>query len=536
MIDAQLLDTYMAELDALHTLGSDFAESYPDIASRLDIGPRASRDPHVERVVQSSAFLAARMRLMVEEGATELPLAVLSMTAPGLVEPVPAMAVAQFEGGDEPQVVPRGARFDYESGGRAVACFSTAMDVVVAPFTVEVRRLAQEGYADGIGLRMVGTPPANLLLYVGNDAATAATLLDAMDEDLAVIELVAPDGGTVRVPKTLGRMRGFDSAEASLPVRRAAHAAHRTLIEFMVCPEKFRFLSFAGLPLRSGWEMQFRFSRRLALPQMLPRDLFTVNRVPVVNLWQVAATPFDVTGRQLEYPVRVDALRYRTVECHSVEHVNFHGAEGGQPELIDPVVALGDVQGTAVRWGVRRVGAAGKMSMYFQGLDYQELGQQRFLAAPTVLASNRDAAERAPVGVPFEPVQAMGNWTVSLASAPTQYQPPLMGARAMETLIGYLRSSMSGFAEGGVGALRDYLGRFPGADGAAWINGLGAIAMQPVGTVRQGVPQSGVRMILPYDGQSYRTTSQAMVGRVLNVLFNSQRGINRAEDVVLRPN
>ena len=93
----------------------------------------------------------------------------------------------------------------------------------------------------------------------------------------------------------------------------------------MVFPEKFRFVSITGLPLESGSEIRFRFSRRLVLPPVLPPDLITVNRVPAVNMWPTAASPFDITGRQLEYPVRADALRYRTVECHSVESVEIYG-------------------------------------------------------------------------------------------------------------------------------------------------------------------------------------------------------------------
>jgi len=69
LLDNRLLSAYVAELTALRSHGREFAEAYPDIASRLDIGERQSRDPQVERVVESSAFLAARLRRMIEESA-----------------------------------------------------------------------------------------------------------------------------------------------------------------------------------------------------------------------------------------------------------------------------------------------------------------------------------------------------------------------------------------------------------------------------------------------------------------------------------
>ena len=537
MIDSRLLETYIAELDALRGHGRVFAEMYPDIAGRLDIGPRRSRDPHVERVVESTALLAARLRLMIEEGAAELPLAMLSMLAPALVEPIPAMAIAQFDNGGEPQAVPRGSRFDFEVPGQTLACFSTAMDVVVAPFRVELRRLASDGIADGIGLRVVGTAPERLLLYLGNDAVSGAVLADAFDEHLESVEIRPPAGEPVSIPNSILRVHGFSAAEASLPVRPASHLAHRVVSEFMCCPEKFRFVSLSGLTLPSGSELLFRFSQRLALPAVLAPDLITVNRVPVVNLWQVTATPFEVTGRQLEYPVRVDALRYRTVECHSVEQLSMYWPGSSKPEHVDPAAALGNIRGTKTKWGVRRTASrtGSEVLMYFQGLDYQQLGRQRILASPVVLASNRDIAQHTPVGERLQPTGGIGNWRCSLASAPTPYRPAILSSSAMETLIGYLQSSMVSFADDRGNMLRDYLSRFPGAKQANWINGLGAVRLASVAAMRHGFPQPGTRLTVSFDRKSYPTTSLAIVRRVLSALFDSQRGLNRVENVHVRP-
>ena len=110
MIDDKLLDAYVAELEALPGHGRNFALSYPDIVSRLDISSRRSKDPQVERVVESAAFLAARLRLMIENNATELPLAMLSLIAP---------SADQLVSGTEERFVPRGSRFDCMVSGGA---------------------------------------------------------------------------------------------------------------------------------------------------------------------------------------------------------------------------------------------------------------------------------------------------------------------------------------------------------------------------------------------------------------------------------
>ena len=540
MIDERLLAAYVAELEALRDHGRNFARAYPDIAGQLDIGPRRSRDPHVERVVESSAFLAARLRLMIENSATEIPMSVLATVAPSLLEPVPSMALLSIEGGSEPTEIPRGTRFDYQIGTQALVCFSTTAAITAAPLELTIRRLEPTAsHPDGISIELIGVPPPNLTLSLGNNETTAAVLMDAFTDDLALIEFSARAGGALTpLPPDLLHVQGFDSDDAALPIRPATHPAHRILSEFMVFPEKFRFVSLPRLPLASGARLYFRFSRRVRLPTPLPNDLISVNRVPAVNLWQAPATPFEITGRQLEYPARANALRYRTVECHSVEEVHLYGPDGGAPERLDPVMSYGNLRGTAIRWSVRRTISrmGGDVLLSFHGLDYANMGSQRFLVAPTVLASNRDIASRIPVGAALVPVGGLGDWGCSVATAPTTYRPPLTDTTAMESLIAYLRAGLTGLTRtGGEDALKDYLYRFPGSEHANWINGIDSLNLRSTAALRNGHVHPGLSVVVGFDSARIHTTSQAMVARVLREVFESQRGLNRVQEIVVEP-
>ena len=538
MIDSKLLNAYVSELEALRLHGLELAKMYPDIAARLDIGPRRSRDPHVERVVESAAFLAARLRMQVESQNNELPAAMLAMLAPTLLEPVPAMAVAEFTRGSEARRIPRGSRFDLQFGGQALVCMSTTMTLHAAPYSVRATRLTPQGaYPDGISLRLVGRPPRTLQLYLGNNALNAARLTDALFEELAMVQVVRPnDGGTSVLPPSRLRILGLGDDEAALPVRPTGHQAHRLLAEYMAFPDKFRFLSLSGAPFENGTEIRFLFGRPLPFDRELPHDLVTPNRVPVVNLWRTAGTPFDINGKQLEYPVRVDAQRYRIVECHSVEEVQLYGPEGGQPVRLDPMLAAGEVRDTAIRWDTHRTvsRAGGEVMLYFQGLDYRDLGRQSYLAAPRVLASNGDLPRRARVGEALFPVEGLGDWRATLASVPTAYHPALVESEAMRTLISYMQSSMNSLASTDRrGSLRQYLRQFPGSDGATWIDAIGRVAVRPLATSRHGFPQSGLRVFIAFDPTRSRTTSRTVAKLVLAELFDSQRSLNRVEEVVV---
>ena len=539
MIDSQLLNAYVGELEALRVHGGELAASFPDVAARLDIGPRRSRDPHVERVVESAAFLAARLRMQMESQSTELPMALLSILAPTLLEPVPAMALADLRGGTEAQRIARGTRFDLGVGQAPLVCLATTMAVTVAPYSIRISRLGAQGNdAGGISLRLFGKPPDTLELFIGNNPLNAALLIDAFAENLATIEVVGPNGGEpIQLPPSRLRMQGLRPDEAALPVRPAVHQAHRLVTEFIAFPEKFSFVSLAGAPFEHGTEIRFRFSEPLAsLEGNLPHDLITVNRVPLVNLWPTAGTPFNISGKQLEYPVRVDAQRYRLVECHSVEAMQLYGPESSQPIRLDPLLATGEMLDTAIRWGTRRTmtPAGGEVMVYFKGLDYRKLPRQSHLAAPRLLASNGEAPRRARVGESLHPIDGLGDWHAALASVPTAYRPALVQSEAMRTLIGYMQSSVNSLASADSrGSLRQYLRRFPGADTASWIDAIGRVAVQPVATIHNGIPRSELRVFVAFDTTRSRTTSRTIVKRVLAGLFDSQRSLNRVEEVVV---
>jgi type VI secretion system protein ImpG len=69
----ELLLYYERELNYLRQLGAEFAQKYPKIAGRLVLEPDKCEDPHVERLLEGVAFLAARVHLKIEDEFPEKP-------------------------------------------------------------------------------------------------------------------------------------------------------------------------------------------------------------------------------------------------------------------------------------------------------------------------------------------------------------------------------------------------------------------------------------------------------------------------------
>ena len=530
-MEEALVEAYLHELEALREHGRELARRYPDLAGQLDIGPRRSRDPHVERVVESSAFLAARLRLLIESEACELPLAVLAVLAPTLVEPVPSMAIVRFAQGGLGRRVERGTRLDYCVGGQALVCLATAMEIDLAPARVETARLGPAGRSpDGLALAFHGANlPDRVVVRAGGAEAAAAVLLTAIANDLVAVEVRrGGDRAIEHHSRAVVRLLGFDEAHAALPVRANAHPAHRLAGELIAFPEKFSFFALKGLGLRDGDEVHLRFARPLGLASPIPPDLLELNAVPVVNLWSGPAAPFEVTGRDVEYPVRPDALRYRSVECHSVESVRLFGGDAKRGEELDRIAGFGHPSGTSATWGTRRIEtpAGARVLLHFEGLDDRSPGGRHRVAAPSVLMSNRDLAAQVPAGAELVAVGGGGDWRAHLGGAPSPYLPSLAGPRAMESLLAHLRASLSSATD--PSWIKDYLKRFPGAPAAGWIEAIEGVRIGSGAIVRQGCVVRAVTGLVRVDRERCRGVSHAVIGRVLREVLESPARLERA--------
>ncbi len=77
-------------------MGAEFAEKYPSVASHLVLGPNGSEDPHVERLVESFAFLAARIHLKFNDDLPEITESMLNVIYPHFLRPIPSMSIVEF--------------------------------------------------------------------------------------------------------------------------------------------------------------------------------------------------------------------------------------------------------------------------------------------------------------------------------------------------------------------------------------------------------------------------------------------------------
>jgi type VI secretion system protein ImpG len=83
-MDPRLLGYYNRELQYLREMGGEFAREFPKIAGRLGLESLECSDPYVERLLESFAFLTARVQLKLDAEFPRFSQHLLEMVYPSL--------------------------------------------------------------------------------------------------------------------------------------------------------------------------------------------------------------------------------------------------------------------------------------------------------------------------------------------------------------------------------------------------------------------------------------------------------------------
>src|SRR5580658_7910506 len=138
----ELLEYYERELNYLRQMGGEFARKYPRVAGRLLLDPDRCDDPHVSRLLEGFALMAARVHRRIDDDFPEISEALLNMVYPAYLRPLPSMTIVECMA-DPAQgkktagaVLPRGTAMVTRATVDGMPCrFQSAYEVELWPFT-----------------------------------------------------------------------------------------------------------------------------------------------------------------------------------------------------------------------------------------------------------------------------------------------------------------------------------------------------------------------------------------------------------------
>lgn len=505
----ELLAYYERELAYVRQLGAEFANKYPKIASRLMLEPSRCEDPHVERLLESFAFLAARIHLKLNDEFPEFTQALLDVLFPHFLRPVPSMTIAEFHlDPKQGQItsglkVPRGSTLLARPVNGYRCPFRTTSDLLITPVQVAAAQWTTPERLDPPIKAPDCAGALRIRLKVPGDLTFSALKLDRLrfflnGEPSLVYPLYEMLGNSVlrilvRDASPTSRLRpiilppsalqpvGFNDDEAMIPYSRRSFQGYRLLQEYFSFPEKFLFYDLTGLEalFESGFSNQIDVLLLLApherndwepiLQNNVSARTLRLNTTPAVNLFPQTCDPILVENTRYEYPVVPDVRRTDVLEVFSIEEVVATNPRTTEIVTFEPFFSYrhsASQQENSLFWSAaRRQGTTWQgqgSDLYITLVDLEGRGRAPSFDTITVraLCTNRELPSRLQMGneegdfeldapLPIERVVALRK--------PSPTLRPVLGSGSLWRLVSHLSLNYLSLVEDGKEALQEIL-------------------------------------------------------------------------------
>jgi type VI secretion system protein ImpG len=367
------LGYYERELSYLRHLGAEFGKRYPLVASRLKLDPSQCDDPHVERMLEAFAFLAARLHLRMDDEFPEITAALLGELYPYFLQPQPSISLVEFQPDPERgkattgRLIPRGTPVLSHPSEGFVCRFRTCFDTELWPVSVAGASwrpgaslppgMVSRQTAAAIELRISCLPDVHfeslrlnrLRFYLNghNDLVYALYELLLTRCHSILIHDAAPGsaGKTLRLdPGSLAPV-GFSAGQGLCWDPQRSFAGYQILQDYFAFPKKFLFLDLKGLePLATSGisrhaSIYFLLSPfektewRSVLEAGISANTFKLSCTPIVNLFTTSADQIPLRQTVYELPVPLDSR----MEVYSVDGV-FGQSPSGDRKRYEPFI------------------------------------------------------------------------------------------------------------------------------------------------------------------------------------------------------
>ena len=376
-----MLKYYEKELQFVRGMGKEFAERYPGVAQRLDLGGFECADPYVERLLEGFAFLSARIQLKLDAEFPRFTQNLLDMVYPHYLAPIPSMAIMKFEpdleGGvtEEGFTIPRGTRLrsGLSEKVRTRCDFRTSQDVKLWPISIEEAQYLRAGEADaysktakgvksGIKLRLkiaAGFDFKTLALdklafYLDGGGETPSRIYELMLAHCSTV-VIRPHQPKLKEPtwrqelpgSCLGEM-GFEENQALLPYTDVSFQGYRYLQEYFAFPQRYLFVEMKGIEgaiqrcEEDSLEIIFLFSDKNELLQgALDQENFSLNCSPAINLFPKRADRIHLTHRSSQHHVIMDRTNPLDYEVYALTSVSGFDSSLQEKHQYRPFYASG---------------------------------------------------------------------------------------------------------------------------------------------------------------------------------------------------
>ncbi|MDR2794906.1 MAG: type VI secretion system baseplate subunit TssF [Holosporaceae bacterium] len=482
-----LAEYYQYELSYLRSAGNDFAARFPKIAKRLDISHNESSDPHVERVIESFAFLTGKLQKQIDDQFPEVASTLLDVLYKPLMLPTPSCTMAYFDvdvqrASKSPGiVVPKNTLLHANSHTGETCFFRTSHDLPIWPLAINSATIVQKEHMPSyyarstyflkISLKYDGVAgsqtPRKIRIYVHADALLRGKIFSAIfaSEENIVFQKNESFSFFPKVSPV-----GLEDSESLLPYPPSIHKGFRLLQEYFSFPDKFYGFDVTipeSALLNGEFFLYIPMSHDVSM--RVATDNFSLFSVPAINLFPKLSEPLRLDHKQVEYCLVPDYRRYHSHEIYTIEKMVAVDPQNNDEIEIKEFFSCDHDLDTAVSsilWKSRRKksylkDALGEdVQVSFVDLDFNpQFPADRIFYAHT-LCTNRYAAEQIPVNGVLQIEISVPTKRIYCADRPTIQKPCLRNGEILWKLASALSLNSISFSTDGINKLKEVLNVF----------------------------------------------------------------------------
>lgn len=479
-----LSEYYQYELSYLRSASSEFASKFPKIARRLDLSHNESSDPHVERMIESFAFLTGKLQKQIDDQFPEIASALLEVLYKPLMLPLPSCVMVNFDV-DIPRAaktpgfnVPKNTLLYAFSHSGENCTFRTSHDLQLWPINIENIEIVQKEHIPNyyarstyylkIGLKYSGIAgaqtPKKLRFYIQADAllrgkifssifSTEENVLHQTDKNFTFLSGIFPVG--------------IEVDESLLPYPSSTFQGFRLLQEYFMFSEKFYGfdVDISNLSDING-EFFLYIPMSYDIAMKISTKNFSLSSVPAINLFPKVSEPLRLDYKQVEYCMVADFRRYHSNEIYSIEKMAVIDSQNND-EIIIPEFFSCDHSSqeseNQLFWTSKRkksymTDALGE-DVYISFIDLNfnpQFPSEKIFYAHT-LCTNRFAAEQIPVNGKLQIELSAPIKNVYCLDRPTNQKSSIKTGEILWKLISALSLNSLSFSADGIKKLKEIL-------------------------------------------------------------------------------
>ena len=488
--DDEFLRCYLEELSYLRRMGERFAHEHPKIARRLELQGDECPDPHVERLIESFAFLTARIQSDLDNDFPEIATELLDILYPNYLNPIPSMTIVRFvpdETRNEPISIARHTPLFVHTLDEELCRFRTCYPVTLWPIKVkDVKLVEATEYefptdrrlaASVLRLTLTSNEPFEKLgvdrlrFHLHGDMVVNRLYSLLLEGERHRVTVVPSGVKTIPdLPYLEALQAGFAEDEAVIHYPREGHPAYRLLQEYFTFEEKFHFFDVSGLRGRAHGneiDLLFLLDREPRERILLTPESFLLNCTPAVNLFETTSEPIRVDERRVDYRLVADHRRERSVDIHSILSVSGSSDARQTSREYAPFYSYTHAMAREDQkafWHARRVptlrsgAAATDVFLSFYDSDFDAALPADEVVFAHLLCSNNALAPEIAAGKHLQTDQELPVAAIINLRKPTRPIAPRLGGQALWRLVSHLALNyMTLEGEKGAEALREIM-------------------------------------------------------------------------------